>query len=599
MGDKPESERLTSPEAFRTYLVMKGRYTMIKDANAYNILRTQISGDMCERIIPLALEHGFNETFWMYREAYKLYAREYAAVKVPRNTPVDEELSTRLLSKWDHFVHLSKDEPLYIAYTPDANYGKQDRRVKTTVGRYLKKYYPELTDARIRILTDAFKYHFSLEDVHFAETAEEMIRVYTNGPHSCMGYTWELESATYGSQMHPVAAYAAPGIKLAYLMREGKINARCLTYTNPDNSDDMRWIRLYGDEVLVRKLESLGFRRDNLNGVKLAKIPAVTVDGRPLHDTFVMPYIDDITNDSRLYQGIDVKEDHMLVIDRRQAASGFIADRTTGLIGRNYDYVRRANDSYRIYNPETNTREESLADIRSRKVCSHCGATYNGAEHSEHLVHGRDNFAICPVCANSGAFRHAYIDAVGNRGWIPSADAIEINGDNLWLLNSEALIHAYDIALLDETYYGPRQYYYSVSIVETEGVRIRSKDRVLIHGPAYALARNVVRTTRRITLSTATIPPAEHMKTLFVDKTNGWLRTQNGSWPSVDEWLAELAAAYPPDMRRRQIDAILFDEPIAICNIVEKWIPEILHRENRTDLINEAAQQDLLCVEED
>jgi hypothetical protein len=46
-------------------------------------------------------------------------------------------------------VHVSKEDSAYIAYTPDKVMGEADRQLKTSLGKFLTKYYPQLPDTRI------------------------------------------------------------------------------------------------------------------------------------------------------------------------------------------------------------------------------------------------------------------------------------------------------------------------------------------------------------------------------------------------------------------------------------------------------------------
>ncbi len=48
----------------------------------------------------------------------------------------------------DHFVHVSTEKSDMIAYTPDEKSGEQDKQTRTTMGRYLTKYFSEILDGQ-------------------------------------------------------------------------------------------------------------------------------------------------------------------------------------------------------------------------------------------------------------------------------------------------------------------------------------------------------------------------------------------------------------------------------------------------------------------
>lgn len=204
-----------------------------------------------------------------------------------------------LWTKWkidldpSHFLHLSPKDPLFVRFTPDEKSRERDLVVETTITKYLRKYHPSLTDVQLQEIAELHKLHCMDEGVQFFTSEEDIKRVYQNGPDSCMS----KGDSAYKSPKHPSAVYAgAPGVKLAALkIGDGeKFSARCLVYENPDNPNDKRYIRVYGDTLLQRKLERKGYKHSSWKGLKVRKVPYVDKNGKPLPGTFVFPYIDDV-----------------------------------------------------------------------------------------------------------------------------------------------------------------------------------------------------------------------------------------------------------------------------------------------------------------
>ena len=83
---------------------------------------------------------------WEERELSRFADGTYKKVPVSLAYPVK------------HYVHLSVTvtENDYVAYTPSDAYGAADRQVRLKFGRYLRKAFPELTDAEVTGMTLGF-----------------------------------------------------------------------------------------------------------------------------------------------------------------------------------------------------------------------------------------------------------------------------------------------------------------------------------------------------------------------------------------------------------------------------------------------------------
>lgn len=208
----------------------------------------------------------------MYREANGVYEK-----------PTEVLMGVRKSYGVIHmFPHMSTKVPGEIAYTPSRRDGEADRQVRTTLGKFLAKFCPLLTDKAIAAIVSA---HIAeLDDTfHLATTPEEIERVYRTmrGDTGCMRYSKEH----FDTPLHPSAAYAYEGLGVAYLTDgNGDVTARSVVYVNPKNPKDKRYVRIYGVRTLGRKLERSGYRNDGLGGAKLRFIE---------HGKYaVVPYLD-------------------------------------------------------------------------------------------------------------------------------------------------------------------------------------------------------------------------------------------------------------------------------------------------------------------
>lgn len=209
-----------------------------------------------------------------------------------------------------HYAHVSTKIPGNIAFTTNAEKGAADIQTSMKPGRYLKQFYGHaLTDARIRELAQEFLCLYAGVKLKFATTADDIERVYVNGPNSCMAH----DAEQFHGPMHPARVYAAGDLAVAYLTSgEGDdehITARALCW--PAKKLFGRW---YGDDKISTLLEAEGYSCNDRfhQGARMLRIG--------YNDHFVAPYIDHI------YRASD-RGDY-LIIDR----SGELeCDQTHGL----------------------------------------------------------------------------------------------------------------------------------------------------------------------------------------------------------------------------------------------------------------------------
>lgn len=275
------------------------------------------------------------DNFWAWRELLRTYdlpaLKDIFKCYAP---PVfgDEPWVNKL-----HFVHVCQDDNSMVAFTPDAEKGRRDVRIKMTVGKYLTKYhmddlkatvsltaitqfrenqrlkatttsgalrkvkdYTDVPDDEIReiLATEvikqwADKHRERVEEgtVLFASTREECSEVYLNGPSSCMDAAHKSTYHPNTGGIHPAEMYAGPDTVIAYTRRGGKINARtvCHIGVNPP-----RFTRVYGDATIATRLQAMGFVESystsgarGLDGARLLKQVS------PVNpENYIMPYLD-------------------------------------------------------------------------------------------------------------------------------------------------------------------------------------------------------------------------------------------------------------------------------------------------------------------
>jgi hypothetical protein len=212
---------------------------------------------------------------WEARE----YARDYQSYKKPPWTGHIPRIR-------GHYAHISISDPTKIAYTPSPEYGQRNRKVTIRPGRYLKQFYPHISDAEIARLVGDMGRDYSEYDLAFAASADDIERVYKRGPNSCMSKSADI----YDSHCHPVRVYGDSDLKLAYLQlkKDQRITARALVWPEAKKIG-----RIYGDILRLRKmLTDLGYDQEDEMGKDLmgAKIRRIHDTNHP--DRLVMPYID-------------------------------------------------------------------------------------------------------------------------------------------------------------------------------------------------------------------------------------------------------------------------------------------------------------------
>ena len=234
---------------------------------------------------------------WQKREQARFDAEEYLPVAWHKAAFWVENAEIHKL----HYAHRSKVKDTCIAYTESAEKGAQDRQTRIKAGAYLTKYFSHiLTDSEINFYA---RLHAAVSgdlksEIKIAVTADEIERVYVDGPDSCMAYP----AHDYQSPVHPVRVYGDSDLQLAYVERpsdyhEKPIAARALIwperkiygriYPTPERyHDNMRTIARAEYAAMAEALESMGYKAGRFDGARIRVIRSSR------YDSFVMPYLD-------------------------------------------------------------------------------------------------------------------------------------------------------------------------------------------------------------------------------------------------------------------------------------------------------------------
>src|SRR6187455_2105195 len=237
----------------------------------------------------LSAQHGkkfqprpVKDLSWKEREATRLADGTYTRVPWDDGTDWTWWLRYRDPEAAHHYAHVSTKSPGCIAFTETDEKGAADIQAVMKPGRYLTRFYPRLGDETIREKANEFLAQYGKLKLCFADTADDIERVYVAGPRSCMSH----EASSFDSSCHPCRVYAAGDLAVAYLVSEDDgdhITSRALCWP-----EKKKFGRVYGDGKLEQMLSNDGWRYSSqfADGARMTKI----MDG----DAYVVPYIDGI-----------------------------------------------------------------------------------------------------------------------------------------------------------------------------------------------------------------------------------------------------------------------------------------------------------------
>lgn len=233
----------------------------------------------------LAPEDGIQFFDWKYREQSRFNDGTYRPV--PSVCGIEYPK--------DHFLYLSitKDGSDFIAYTPSERHGLEDRPVVMKFGKYLRKTFPEMSDAQVQdavvALRSKLKLHASPATLHFATDRDTISEIFETEMFACdSSYASCMYNKFTDWDVRPYHVYAdSPDVAVAYVTEFGNIVARSVVSTR-----DKQWVRPYSCKpndstycrMLIDMLIEAGYEEGDLTGNRLTKLPSSR--------GVILPYID-------------------------------------------------------------------------------------------------------------------------------------------------------------------------------------------------------------------------------------------------------------------------------------------------------------------
>jgi len=290
-------------ELLKLFFIITGAVTRVKKFQfykdfTYSCQKTYNSlfGSKDPQLQHLTVKHDWP----MIREFLRLYMGTYEPIvfnAIPERFCKDEQV-----------LHMSMQNPKLIAYTENTAKGKKDIQIRSKVGKYIKKYFPDESASKIGYITDRFNLFQLGEEISkesqnyklkFAKTADEIEWIYSldinlsayedgyGSERSCMQY----DAEEYYCEVHPCRVYGGdPRIAVAYLEdKYGNVVARSIV-----NLEKKEFVRTYFlpdySDIFEKILYSNGFSYNSkcLEGTYLSLI---WIDYYK-KDGFIAPYLD-------------------------------------------------------------------------------------------------------------------------------------------------------------------------------------------------------------------------------------------------------------------------------------------------------------------
>jgi hypothetical protein len=209
----------------------------------------------------------------------------------------DPEDWQQLLLEWPY---VSKTDVTRLAYTRDERGGEDDRQVLTSLGKYLKRHWPDMAD---HIIRDYVAKYATASEFRIERTTKAIVNAVQNGPASCMQFDEDDEGNrdqldTLGH--HPYEVYAPQyGWHVATRRLGHQIVGRALLMQRDnDETKHKYYVRTYRrkdgesysqpDDELMQWLNSQGYSHESSwRNERLMYLASGHRD-----NDFVAPYID-------------------------------------------------------------------------------------------------------------------------------------------------------------------------------------------------------------------------------------------------------------------------------------------------------------------
>lgn len=201
------------------------------------------------------------------------------------------------------YEHIDPDNGTKVRFIASPTEGMQGKFTSMTPGRFLRRYIGEIPPDKLDEWCAKMGLDMTTSPLLLATTPEEIVRVYTEGPHSCMAYKHSRSEGPFMDiDRHPVEAYGNSDIAVAYIERAGEIKARCIVCP-----EKKIFGRIYGDRSrLLERLSENDYIEDwdGFAGCRIRQL-------RTKHGQLILPYIDgDIL-------GVDLDGEDWLVLSHK------------------------------------------------------------------------------------------------------------------------------------------------------------------------------------------------------------------------------------------------------------------------------------------
>jgi hypothetical protein len=227
-----------------------GQYYVFQNVKEAMGLVEEITKLTGSKIHPTKINAGDNFN-WQKREKERIKSGQYA-----RPSYLD-----RLEISETHFLHLSKEKDGTLAYTKNEISGIMDVQSKISFQGYIEKFVLDLPKKTIQSLLEEHESIFSIDNVFFATTPEEIREVYNNYDEnisalagSCMRHNMKH----FLAPQHPCEVYGAGDLAIAYRKNDkGKTIERALCWP-----EKKLYSRMYSStDFLHRALQKRKFKK--------------------------------------------------------------------------------------------------------------------------------------------------------------------------------------------------------------------------------------------------------------------------------------------------------------------------------------------------
>jgi hypothetical protein len=358
--------------------------------------------------------------------------------------PVDRVGHIELVFIPGHCVHVSVEDETKVAYFKDVRDLMADRLTRTTPGRYLQKFYGYLGVQGVKQHADYYLEEHTPIEVKFARSESEVVRVYTEGPSSCMA------GLSYRGHLHPAAIYGhddhdtawAPDTEVLYFEKNGEIKARVVC-----NRHSKKCARIYGDvDKMYKAMGEIGYESvsNALVGSRVRRIEDDNGNG------YLMAYIDAGTGSGGGNLNFKYESDRYWMVGH-EGTSSYVGYERNGVTSADEDdddtqECGHCGDWF-------DNEEMTYVEYHDRLVCQHCldneyVEAYNSTRSSRRDWMERDSVIYCEdtddyyssndvaawhdvyECQLSGYYRELHNLVMTDMGYVSEDRAIQLDHED-------------------------------------------------------------------------------------------------------------------------------------------------------------------------